>query len=192
MEALEAIRNRRSIRRYRTDPVDDKMLETVLEAARWAPSWSNTQCCRFIVVRDAALKTALADTMNKVTRNGEPASNPATRAIIDAPVVIVLCAQLGISGRFAGEFNTDKGDWYMFDIALAVENLALAAHSLGLGTVIVGAFDAPKAAELLGIPEGFAAVVMTPLGFPEREGKAPPRKELSEIVYNERFGEPIG
>ena len=63
LEVLEAIRTRRSIRKYKTDPIDDKTLETVLEAARWAPSWANTQCWRFIVVRDGDIKSRLANTL---------------------------------------------------------------------------------------------------------------------------------
>jgi len=69
-----------------------------------------------------------------------------------------------------------------------MENLALAAHSLGLGTVHVGAFDAKKAAEILGVPDGYCVVELTPLGYPDHEAKAPPRKELSEIVFYDRFG----
>ncbi len=76
----------------------------------------------------------------------------------------------------------------MFDVALAVQNLVLAAHALGLGTVIVGNFDAKKVAEILGVPEGFCVVTMTPLGFPTQEGRTPSRKELSEIVFYDKYG----
>ena len=70
----------------------------------------------------------------------------------------------------------------------AVQNMVLAAHTMGLGTVIVGALDAKKAAEILGVPAGYSVVAMLPLGFPEREGNAPPRKELSEFVFYDKFG----
>lgn len=75
----------------------------------------------------------------------------------------------------------------MFDTALAVQNMVLAAHGLGLGTVIIGAFDAKMVEEILGIPEGYRVVTLLPLGVPAREGKAPPRKELSEIVVYDRW-----
>ena len=180
MEVLEAIKARRSIRRYKTTPVDDKTLELVLEAARWAPSWANTQCWRFIVVRDSKIKGDLADMIR---------DNPATDAIRNAPVVIVACAELGKSGYYDGEAATDQGDWYMFDVALAMQNLVLAAHSVGLGTVHVGLhFDTKKVARILGIPEGFRAVEMTPLGYPDYEPKPRPRKELSEIIFYDRYG----
>ena len=122
MEVLEAIQTRRSIRRYQDTPVDDKVVETVLEAARWAPSWANTQCWRFIVVREGGTKSRLADTLIANPEIGE--KNPADSAIRNAPVVIVACAELGKSGIYHGEASTDKGDWYMFD-AVSYTHLTL-------------------------------------------------------------------
>lgn len=184
MDVLEAIKNRRSIRRHKTDPVDDKALEQVLEAARWAPSWTNSQCWRFVVVRDPEMKAALAATL----KSGRPGgTNRAADSVQNAPLVIVACAELGKSGYFQGEVMTDKGDWFMFDVGLAMQNLVLAAHALGLGTVHVGAFDAAEAAAILNVPEGYCVVEMTPLGYPDEEPEARPRKELSEIVLNDRF-----
>ena len=179
MELFEAIKNRRSIRKYKSTAVAEKDLESVLDAARWAPSWANTQCARFVVVRDQMIKTELMETLSP--------NNGARPAIAEAPVLIVACAELGKSGYKQGEVRTDKGDWFMFDVALAMQNLVLAAYSLGLGTVHIGLFDAKKAAEILEVPEGFAVVEMTPLGYPDAEGKAPSRKELSEIVCYEKF-----
>ncbi|MDY7019153.1 MAG: nitroreductase family protein [Chloroflexota bacterium] len=181
MEVLEAIKTRRSIRRYRPEHVDEDKINAVIEAARWAPSWGNTQCWKFIVVKGEAVKSQLAETL--------ASWNPvrSTSAIKQAPVVIVACAELGKSGFKEGVPSTNKGDWYMFDTALAMQNLVLAAHSLGLGTVHVGAFDAQEVARILEVPQGTVVVEMTPLGYPEREGKAPPRKELSEIVSYEIY-----
>jgi len=189
MEVLEAIKTRRSIRKYKPTPVDDKTIELVLEAARWAPSWANTQCWRFIVVRDSNIKAELANSLIKAEREGKLVDNPATEAIRNAPVVIVACAELGRSGYKEGEPATDKGDyWYMFDVALAMQNLVLAAHSLGLGTVYIGRFDAQRAASILQVPQGFCVVAMTPLGYPEGEPQLRPRKELSEIICYDKFG----
>jgi nitroreductase len=189
MEVLEAIKTRRSIREYKSDPVDDKAVQTVLEAARWAPSWHNSQCRRFIVVRDADIKSKLADTLIVVSPDRP---NRAAGALRNAPVAIVACAELGKSGYSAREPRepvTDKGEfWYMFDTALAMQNLTLAAHSLGLGTVHTGAFDAKKVAKILGVPEGVCVVSMTPLGYPDEEPQVRPRKELTEIVFYDKYG----
>ena len=188
MELMEAIKGRRSIRRYTSRPVDDKTLNTVLEAARQAPSWANTQCWRFVVVRDEKLRNRVADTGFVV---GENIPNRATEAMRAAPMAIVLCAETrkaGYSYREPREPVTDKGDWYMYDVALAMQNLTLAAYALGLGTVHTGAFDSAKVAEILEVPEGYAVVAMTPLGYPDESPKARPRKEMDEIVCYDRFG----
>ena len=187
MEVMEAIKGRRSIRNYTSRPVDDKTLEIILEAARQAPSWANTQCWRFILVRDKKVKDKLIDTLIRLPNR----PNPAARAVKETPVTIVACAELrksGYSFREPKKPVTDKGDWYMYDVALAMENLTLAAHGLGLGTVHVGAFDAVKAAEVLEVPEGFAVVSMTPLGYPDEEPDPRPRKEMAEIVFYNKFG----
>lgn len=181
MEVMQAIKGRRSIRRYEDSPVSEEDLQTVLEAARWAPSWANSQCWRFVVVRDGATRARLAETLT--------VWNPALKAMGQAPVIIVVCGQLGRSGFYKGGSTTHKGDWYMFDVALASQNLTLAAYSLGLGTVHVGAFDDVKAAEVLSVPAGFAVVEMLLLGHPVGEAKAPARKELAEQVFYERWPE---
>jgi nitroreductase len=180
MDTLEAIKTRRSIRRYKPDPVDDKTLSQVLEAARWSPSWANTQCWRFIVVRNDSIKQELAGALSP--------NNPATNAVRTAPIVIVVCAELSKSGFYRGTAVTARGDWFMFDTGIAMENLALAAHSLGLGTVHVGLLDHKKVESILGVPEGYCAVELTPLGYPDGEARTPPRKEMAEIVFNDKFG----
>jgi len=169
MEALDAINKRRSIRKFKTTPVEDKKVEVVLEAARKAPSWANTQCWRFVVVRDVDMRNRLADTGFGV---GGAHPNVATEAMRVAPVAIVACAELGI----------------MFDTALAMQNMVLAATALGLGTVYTGAFDSVAVEKVLGVPEGYKVVSMTPLGYPDEDPKPRPRKELDEIVFQERFG----
>ena len=75
----------------------------------------------------------------------------------------------------------------MFDVGVAMENLCLAAHSLGLGTVIIGLFDAKKVENLLGVPENISVLAMTPLGYPQKEVSAPRRKGLEDIVHFETY-----
>ena len=186
METLETIKNRRSIRKFKADPVDDKTLNIILDAARLAPSWSNTQCTRFIVIRSTEIKNALADS---ILAHPELGNNPATKGIRAAPVVIVAIAEKGLSGYFNGKPATNKGDyWYMLDVGIAMENLVLAAADLGLGTVHVGLFDCSKVEDILKIPENYCVVEMTPLGYPEYQPTPRPRKALEEIVYKEEFG----
>jgi nitroreductase len=186
MELFEAIKMRRSIRKYKQDPVDDKLIEQVLEAARQAPSWANTQCWKFIVVKDAEKRAKIAGTLQENPNLGR---NPASISVVDAPVLIVALAEKGVSGTFQSKPYTYKGEWwFMFDVALAMANLTLAATALGLGTVHIGLFDADKAAEILGIPDNYYIVEMMPLGYPQFWPNARPRKELSELVYKDEFG----
>ncbi len=189
MDVFEAIKNRRSIRRYKDAPVDDRIVKEVLEAAHWAPSWGNTQCWCFIVVRDPKIRAQVADALTKVKIDNEYVENAATGAIKKAPVLIVICAETGKAGYSPdGTLVTDKGEyWYMFDVALAMENLALAAHALGLGTVIVGGFDAARVAKILDVPPGHCVVTMTPLGVPDHKGQVSPRKTLSQVLCKDKF-----
>jgi len=114
--------------------------------------------------------------------------NPAIKAVETAPIVLVACAKVGVSGFKDEKPVTDKGDFSMFDVALALQNISLAAHSLGLGTVFVGAFDAKKAAEILGVPAGTSVILLMPLGYPLEVPEAPHRKAVEEFVYFELYG----
>jgi nitroreductase len=182
MELLKAIAERRSIRKYRTDPVPEEILRDILEAGRAAPSWANTQVCRFVVVKDQGVKEALSTAL--------PPNNPGRGAIVEAPVVICVVAKLEFSGFYKGTPATDKGDWFMFDAGIAMEHIVLAAWNFGLGTVHVGMFDAGKAKEILKVPEGFSVVVMTPLGYFDAAPKPTPRRPLTEGAFLDVYGQP--
>ena len=179
MDLMQAIKGRRSVRKLKSEPVSDDLVNAALEAGRWAPSWANTQCWRFVVVRDARMRAKVAETIGP--------GNPATDATKNAPVIIVVCGELGRAGYKRGEPSTDKGDWYMFDTALATQNMMLAAHSLGLGTVPIGVFDAHKVAEILGVPPNIRVVLLLPLGYPAEEPTPPRRKEISEIAFLDKY-----
>lgn len=174
MDLYEALEGRRSIRRYTGDPVSDTVLRKLLNAARIAPSWSNKQCWRFIVVREQSCKKKLAASM--------PDGNPCKRAVADAPVVLVLCADPEASGRQDGK------DYYLLDAGLAMQQLMLAAHAGGLGTCWVAWFDEAAAREACNVPEPYRVIALTPLGVPARQPSPRPRKELGEIVFIEEWG----
>ncbi|NLA10712.1 MAG: nitroreductase [Firmicutes bacterium] len=174
MDLYEALEGRRSIRRYTGDPVPDEALPKLLNAARIAPSWSNKQCWSFIVVRDQSRKEKLAASM--------PADNPCRRAIAEAPVVIVLCADPEASGR------PDGKEYYLLDAGLAMQQLMLAAHAEGLGSCWVAWFDEAAAREACRVPEPYRVVALTPLGVPARTPLPRPRKKIEEIVFSEEWG----
>ena len=180
MDTLEAIKTRRSVRTFTDKPVEPEKLQAVLEAARHAPSWANMQCWRFVVVQDAGVKERISELSYVesffATRGYK--TNPTQKALAHAPVVIVACAEPTQSGDLGGQ------QYYMTDMGIATENLMLAAHSLGLGSVFVGVFNEEQLGDLLDIPPGIRIVGLFPLGYPAAEGKGgPPRKPLDEIVF---------
>jgi nitroreductase len=184
MKTLEAINTWKSTRKFQDTPIEEEKLEAVLEAVRRAPSWANMQCWRLIVVEDAAIKQRLSE-LAYVESYFAPLgykTNPAQKGIEQAPVVVVLCADPDKSGKIRNQ------EYYLTDAGIASQNLMLAAHSLGLGTVFVGVFDEEKIRPLLDIPQEIRIVGLFPIGYPIDAGEPRPRKSLGEIVFSEKWG----
>jgi nitroreductase len=179
-DLMEIIKERRSIRKYEDKAVPANVLNEILEAIRWAPSWANTQCWEVVVVADPDQKARLQDTL-------PPKGNPARTAIVQAPVLLALCGKLNTSGFYKEMVTTKFGDWFMFDLGIATQNLCLAACNRGLGTVIVGLFDHDRAKEILKVPAGLEVVVLIPLGYPAKPSSPPKRKDLAEFVHADTF-----
>jgi nitroreductase len=182
MDFLEVVKGRRSNRKYLEKEVPEDLLEQVLEAVRWAPSGGNIQPWEVIVIRDPQTKKRLQDTLGGY--------NPARKAIVAAPLLLVLCGKEKIPDTYRKDkdITTKFGEWwFLFHLGSAAQNLCLTAHALGLGTVMVGFFDHDKAKEILEVPEGYEVVLMTPLGYPASEPKAPARRPVTEFSHSERF-----
>jgi nitroreductase len=184
MDVIEAIKTRRSIRKFSDRPVEPEKLRTVLEAAQMAPSWANMQCWRFVVVQDREVRARISElsyVAEYFAARGYK-SNPAQKALSEAPVVIVACAEPELSGDLRGQ------QYYLTDVGIAMENLMLAAHAEGLGSVFVGVFNENELCDLLQIPPAVRIVGLFPMGYPLSEPKAgPPRKPLEEIVFHEKW-----
>jgi nitroreductase len=182
MDALEAIKTRRSVRKFSNRVVEPEKLREVLEAARMAPSWANMQCWRFLVIEDKATKAKIAE-FSYVETFHRPLgykTNPAQKALEQAPIVVVACGNPAQSG------DVREQEYYLTDLGIAAENLMLAAHALGLGTVFVGVFDEKELRQVLKVPPEMRIVGLFPIGYPEETlDSAPPRKPLEEIV---RYG----
>ncbi len=178
-ELLKVIKERRSVRKYTEKEISEESLNTILEAVRWTPSWANTQCWEIVVIKDTMIRKQLQETIAP--------KNPATKAIVAAPLLLALCAKLGTSGFYKDKVTTKFGDWFMYDIGLACQTLCLTAKSLGIGTVIVGLFDHDKAYEILNVPAGHEVVTLIPMGYPQKAGSAPKRREVSEFVHADTF-----
>ncbi len=174
-----AIRERRSIRRFNAQKVETWQLMKILESARWAPSWGNSQCWQFVIIEEDERKEELSKTLSQ--------KNPAALSVKNAPLVIAVCGKLKTAGFYNASPMTRYKDWLMFDLGLATQNMCLTAYDLGLGSVIVGAFDHNAVEELLEIPEGYAIVALLPLGHPDHFPTPPKRKELDDFVHYEKF-----
>ena len=146
MNTIDCIKSRRSVRKFTEEKVPHEVLEQLVELARWAPSWKNTQIARYVAVEDEALKNRIA----------EEATIPWNEGIIKgAPVLMVMTyVEKRCGYERDGSFSTSKGDrWQNFDCGIAAATFELAAHELGLGSVVLGIFEEEKLRELLELRE---------------------------------------
>ncbi len=164
MDVLEAMRIRRSIRKYKPERIPDEKLKTILEAARLAPSAANRQPWRLVVVEDRERRKALAKAANDQTFVG------------DAGAIVVATSDPEKSAR-----------WHEKDTMIALEHIVLAATALGYGTCWIGAFDEDAVKSLLNIPAKMKVVAVLPIGFPDEKPEPRRRRELSEIFFKEEW-----
>ncbi|MBQ7955482.1 MAG: nitroreductase family protein [Lachnospiraceae bacterium] len=176
MTAKECIKGRRSIRKFQDKPVSHDVLAQVVETASFAPSWKNTQITRYIAVEGELKNKIAADCTTPYPKNGEHIAN--------APMVIAITVLKNRCGyERDGSFTTPRKDtWQMFDAGIATQSFCLAAHELGLGTVILGIFDEAKAAAYLELPEDRELIALVPIGYPAEEPTAPMRKTVEDLL----------
>jgi nitroreductase len=171
MKVREAIEKRRSIRAYEDKPIPEEKLKKVLEAARLAPSASNRQSWKFVVVRDVESRKKLA----------RAAGNESF--VSEAPVVIAAVALRTDHIMMCGVHS------YPVDLAIAVDHMTLAAVEEGLGSCWIGAFSQEEVKRILNIPKQYMVVVLLPMGYPAEVGGLKSRKPLERIVSYETFSE---
>ena len=173
MDLYDVVRTRRSVRKYRSDSIPQEVLTRVLDAARIAPSGSNRQPTRLIVVTDDEIKAKLIPMCHDQA------------FIATAPVVIVAC------GR---DIEYSRGEWMgrysmIVDVVIAVDHLTLAARAEGLGTCWIGSFSNAALKEFFQLPEDVYVVALTPLGYPDGDpfGEPEGRISLDEFVRWDRW-----
>ncbi len=170
MDVMEAVKKRRSIRGYMDKEVEEEKLNLVLEAGRLAPSASNRQEWKFIVVRDK-------DTREKLSLAAHH-----QKFVGEASVVIVACSTETAHIMPCGQLS------YPIDLAIAVDHMTLKAVEEGLGTCWIGAFEENEVKKILGIPETIRVVALLPLGYPISIPSPTPRKSKEEIILFEKWG----
>lgn len=176
MEAIECIKGRRSIRAYKDQAVDRDIINKIVEAASYAPSWKHTQTARYTVIDSKELKDKIAsECTHTYPGNGE--------IIKKAPVLVVVSFIKNRAGfERDGSFSTSKEDrWEMFDSGVATEAFCLAAHSYGLGTVIMGLID-DSTKEAIELPDNQDISCVICLGYADEEPVAPKRKAVEDLV----------
>jgi len=164
MSQIDFILNRRSIRKYEKKPIPDNILDQILKTGQNAPSAANKQPIHFIILKDKETKEKLSTTFS--------------RFIIDAPVVIVGCA------------NTKAlltGKWAAIDATIALQNMVIGAWTLGVGSCWIGSFNEKKVKEYLKIPDKWKVVALIPLGYPAEQPNKKKKKPIKKMFSLNRF-----
>ena len=163
MQTLDAIKTRRTIRKFTEEPVSHEVIEKIVGASAYAPSWKNTQTARYIIIEETALK-------DRIAREAVMGFEWNTGIILGAPVLVVLASVPGKSGyEKDGAYSTSKKDkWEMFDA--------------GIGSVVMGIFDEVMVKELLGLDDTLNVSALIAIGHPAIQPTAPARKPVQELI----------
>ena len=195
--ALELISERRSIRRYLPEPLEPGSLEQILRAAAWAPSAHNRQPWRFVPIGAAAPKERLARAMgerlsaDRLADGDDPAAVARDVArsfarISSAPLVILVCLAMEAMDQYPDSRRRDAEHVMAIQsTAMAMQNLLLAAHALGLGAAVMCAplFCQDTVAATLALPAGWEPQALVTVGFPADQGKPAGRHALADFVW---------
>jgi len=183
-ELAELAATQRAVRSFSDQPLEDELVERVLNVATRAPNARNVQPWHFIVVRDPEVKRRIADIQSEMTGQQAGQSSPDRDNWADVPALIVVCSSLPFGQGPVADAAT-AGSIYP-----AVQNLMLAAHAAGLGTVLTTRWrhNEEKVAPLIGLPEDMAVHAILPIGWPATKLGRNRRKPAREVTSRERFG----
>lgn len=159
MSTIDSILNRYSVRKYENKEIPQEILSQILEAGRQAPSAANRQPIRFVVVKDGEIAKNFSNALFN-------------RFVKDAPMIIVGCADVK---------SLLTGKWAVIDTTIALQNMVIAAWSLGVGSCWIGAFDEEKIKTLLKIPGDWKVVALVTFGYPAEEPKPKKKKAVEEL-----------
>jgi nitroreductase len=176
LTVFDVIQKRGSIRKYKDISIPNSDLQTILESARLAQSAANRQPWQFIVISDKAQLEKLVDAAHRPGR-------PPQSSVSTAQTVIICLADPEMS-RPVGPF-----DGFLVDLAIAIENMALTAWDVGIGSCWIGAFQEDKVKALLNIPENLRVVSLLTLGYADEQPRPKNRKRLNEIIYYQQYGQ---
>lgn len=200
---LELVKMRRSIRRFKPDPIPDEYVEKILEAGRWAMSGANGQPWEFIVVKDKEKREKLVELHSEYRKQTyefemtriERLRQPAVLTFIpppfkEAPVIIAVCGDVRtVQASVVVAFALEDRLVLHQNLANATMLMQLAATSLGIGSQWVSVCDLHEASyrAVLGVPDVFRLEILIPLGYPSFQPKSAYRRELNEIVHYDQY-----
>jgi len=175
MNTLECIKQRRSIRQFKPEKLGRDVIEKIIELASFSPSWKNTQITRYIAIENETLKSKISSEMVSEYNKG---------TIDNAPLLFAITFIKNRSGfERDGSYSTSKGEgWQMFDCGIASQTLSLAAHSMGVGSVILGVIDFDKITELLNIADTEELACLIAVGYPDVAPAMPTRKTVADLL----------
>ena len=177
MDFKTCVKERRSIRKFKSTAIEHEKILEIVKQASYSPSWKNTQIVRYLVVEDKEIIQRIAD-------NCVHGFSFNINTINNASALVVMTMIPNRSGyERDGSYTTSKEDrWEMFDAGAAAQTFSLAAFDEGLGTVIMGIFDEQKLCDTLKLEKGLKIGAMIAIGYPDEEPQMPKRKEISELV----------
>ncbi|MEA4922092.1 MAG: nitroreductase family protein [Eubacteriaceae bacterium] len=177
MNAIDCIKGRRSVRKFKDDPIPHEVMDRIVETASYSPSWKNSQVPRYMVIEDKAV-------IDKLGSECVLGFEYNTNTLKNAHTLVLINAVTKRSGyEKDGSYTTSKEDrWEMFDAGIASQTFCLAAYEEGLGTVIMGIFDEDKVGKVVDIPEGQRFIAVIAIGYPDEDPKMPRRKPVEELV----------
>jgi nitroreductase len=193
---LELLRARRSVRAYKPDPVPEQAIQAIIEAARWAPSSANSQPWDIIVVKDQHTRERIQASVRRVvSRIKELRDFPFLRTftggyLLEAPVQLVVCGDPRF--QYVSMMNGVDDQVELFalwgSVSMAIQNMMLAAHALGLGSAVFTNFYPEEVKAILKVPDPLKVICSLPIGYPAGEGKPPPeRRSPDSFTHSERF-----
>jgi nitroreductase len=168
MDLFKAIRERRSIRKYKDEPIDDSAIEKILDAARWAPNAGNYNSWRFVVITSPAKMKLLLQFCP---------------GIDDVPAAIIVVCAKPKQKRLKDATRL----MYMADCAIATQNIVLAAYSLNIGSCVVISFADKALREILNIPEDVQPYLLVTLGYASEVPEPPARLPISKIAFRNDY-----
>ncbi|GAA0069145.1 nitroreductase family protein [Clostridium sardiniense] len=177
MEFFDVIKKRQSITKYKGDEICKGSLDNMINSAMRSPSWKNRTSFKIIIIDDSKIKEKISEyVLNK--------DNKAEEALIEAPMAVVVISQPEKSGEIEGK------EFYIADGAIAMEHFILAATAEGYGTMWIGALEEDKVKSLLGIPNDYRIIGISPVGVAAEVKEHNVQKNIRDYVFKNKFNDP--